>query len=573
MSSETDLTTTNVTDQLVQLGLAQGTLRLRTFDLRPGHQIEIDTPNAALTVLRSGNYRVEVYPSQNMTILTVNSGEVEVGGGDGEQATVNGGESVRLTGANPAQMQSEEAPAADDFDRWSSDRDRRYLASNSRRYVSPDVPGYYDLDQYGNWETDAEGPVWYPSGVQVGWTPYRYGRWAWVEPWGWTWVEEEPWGFAPFHYGRWIHVGPRWGWLPGPVAIAPVYGPAFVAFVGGISFGAGVSAWFPLGPGEPFNPWYHHSDTYLRQVNVTNVRNVTNITNITNITNVTNIHYTNQAVGTTAVSSNAFRSAQPVARNLVHVDPQEIAHAKVVPHPEVTPDSRAIVGGAPASHPSVQRARPVVAEHPPVATGNRPRSTASTTSTNGNTPNGRPATPQPHTPPANANASHTPPPVANPSRPPATTEARTPPPAAPNEPRTAAVPPTHNAPPPANESVRPTPSAAGASRPPAENRGTTPPANRPALVTKTPPPSEHPAFQQKQPAMEEHPGRPLEPQQKANIQQGKPAGPMQDKENPPHPPAAHPAAPAPHAEPAPHSAPPPASHPEKTPAKDEKPKT
>jgi hypothetical protein len=73
--------------------------------------------------------------------------------------------------------------------------------------------------------------------------------------------------------------------------------------------------------------------------------------------------------------------------------------------------------------------------------------------------------------------------------------------------------------------------------------------------------------------MEEHPGRPLEPQQKANIQQGKPAGPMQDKENPPHPPAAHPAAPAPHAEPAPHSAPPPASHPEKTPAKDEKPKS
>jgi hypothetical protein len=36
-----------------------------------------------------------------------------------------------------------------------------------------------------------------------------------------------------------------------------------------------VAAWFPLGPGEPFIPWYDYSPGYLRQVNVTNVRNVT----------------------------------------------------------------------------------------------------------------------------------------------------------------------------------------------------------------------------------------------------------------------------------------------------------
>jgi hypothetical protein len=45
-------------------------------------------------------------------------------------------------------------------------------------------------------------------------------------------------------------------------------------------------------------------------------------------------------------------------------------------------------------------------------------------------------------------------------------------------------------------------------------------------VTKAPPPQQNPSFAQKQGAMQEHPGRPLEPQQ--------------DREVPPHPPAAQP---------------------------------
>jgi hypothetical protein len=55
--------------------------------------------------------------------------------------------------------------------------------------------------------------------------------------------------------------------------------------------------------------------------------------------------------------------------------------------------------------------------------------------------------------------------------------------------------------------------------------------------------------------MDQHPGRPLEPQQRANISAGRPAGPMTDREVPAHAgpvrpaPESHPAAPA-------HSAPP-----------------
>src|SRR5579864_1113194 len=77
------------------------------------------------------------------------------------------------------------------------------------------------------------GPVWYPSDVPDDWAPYSDGYWSYVGPWGWTWVDYEPWGFAPFHYGRWSFIGGRWGWCPGPIIGPAIYGPAFVGFVGG----------------------------------------------------------------------------------------------------------------------------------------------------------------------------------------------------------------------------------------------------------------------------------------------------------------------------------------------------
>ena len=233
------------------------------------------------------------------------------------------------------------------------------------------MPGYSDLDEYGRWEPAPDyGQVWYPTNVAADWAPYRYGRWAWVEPWGWTWVEEEPWGFAPFHYGRWALIGSRWGWVPGTVVVGvrPVYAPALVAFVGGPN--ASVQVWFPLGPRDPYLPWYHHSDGYLRQVNVINVRNV-NIVNVVNVRNVENIHYTYQRIAPTAVSNEVFRGGRPVAREAVRVDVNAIGRARVIPHPDVHPDVRAIHAGAPDAHPPVERTRPRVESHGPVVTGNR----------------------------------------------------------------------------------------------------------------------------------------------------------------------------------------------------------
>src|SRR5213075_2532571 len=150
----------------------------------------------------------------------------------------------------------------------------------SARRVSPAMTGFEELDQYGEWATAPDyGAVWYPKSLPADWAPYREGRWVWVEPWGWNWVDDAPWGFAPFHYGRWAQVDDRWGWVPGEFVAQPVYAPALVAFIPQPTVEVALPAdagppigWFPLAPGEVYWPAYTRSPTYIRNVNITNVR-------------------------------------------------------------------------------------------------------------------------------------------------------------------------------------------------------------------------------------------------------------------------------------------------------------
>ncbi len=122
----------------------------------------------------------------------------------------------------------------DAFDDWSQLRDQYDERSVSARYVTTDMTGYEELDGNGIWREDAEyGPIWMPRAVPIGWAPYRDGRWTWIAPWGWTWVDNAPWGYAPFHYGRWVFVQQRWCWTPGRHVSRPVWAPALVGWVGG----------------------------------------------------------------------------------------------------------------------------------------------------------------------------------------------------------------------------------------------------------------------------------------------------------------------------------------------------
>src|SRR3954454_10183824 len=62
---------------------------------------------------------------------------------------------------------------------------------------------YDDLASYGNWiERPSYGWVWRPSHVASSWRPYQSGHWAWTD-YGWTWISDEPYGWATYHYGRW----------------------------------------------------------------------------------------------------------------------------------------------------------------------------------------------------------------------------------------------------------------------------------------------------------------------------------------------------------------------------------
>jgi hypothetical protein len=332
LAQETAFAFLNLDDQTTQIRLTQGTLNVRLRQLGDDEVFEIDTPNAAINLLRPGLYRIDVDVA-GTTTLTDRLGESEVTAA-GSAFTVHPRERAVIAGTELPAYDTTTAPPEDSWETWCAARDRREEEVVSARYVSREMVGYEDLDEFGTWRTVPDyGDVWVPAAMPGGWAPYRFGHWMWIEPWGWTWVDDMAWGFAPFHYGRWAHVQGTWMWVPGRVVARPVYAPALVAFVGGnswhtsLSIGSGV-AWFPLGPREAYVPAYHVSETYVRNINVTHV-NVTNV-NITNI-NVVNKTYINRNVpgAVTAVPTEAFVRAQPVSRAGIAVPQQAVAAAPV----------------------------------------------------------------------------------------------------------------------------------------------------------------------------------------------------------------------------------------------------
>ncbi|HYA23803.1 MAG TPA: DUF6600 domain-containing protein [Terriglobales bacterium] len=385
IDSESSITFLELDDHTTQVRLSQGSLIFRIRHLDDEDRFEIDTPNSAFVVQRNGEYRVDVNSAGDESDVTVWRGRGEVTGG-GASYDVVAGQRARFTGTNELDHQIDQIPPNDDFDQFAFSRDEREDRAESSNYISPEVTGSDDLDEYGHWHYVADyGPVWTPVGIAPGWAPYRFGHWVWVEPWGWTWVENEPWGFAPFHYGRWAFVEGGWCWAPGPIAVRPVYAPAFVAFVGGGGFAVGVGvgpavAWFPLAPREVFVPWYRTTPGYVNNVNITNTRvNVTQVTNVYNTTiinnrttNITNVTYVNQRVpnAVTAVSHETFANARPVNSNLVKVDESKIAAAPVARNISVQPVKQSVLGaGRPAAFkpPASVENRQVVATRTPTA--------------------------------------------------------------------------------------------------------------------------------------------------------------------------------------------------------------
>jgi len=379
MNAGTGVSVINFDDRIAQLQLTQGILNVRIRRLEQDQVFEINTPNLAFTIRQPGEYRIEVDPDGDATTIYVRQGRGEVYG-EGASYVIDSRQPYRFTGTNLRDYRYVDQLRADEFDRWSGERDRRYDTSVSARYVSQDVVGYQDLDANGTWRADAAyGNVWFPNQVATGWAPYRDGHWAWVDPWGWTWIDDAPWGFAVSHYGRWTSIRGAWGWVPGPVRTRAYYAPALVAFVGGDNFQLSISsgsvggvAWFPLGPREVFRPSYAVSRGYFENVNRSNtIVNTTVINNYYNNTNVTNVVYANRQVpgAVIAVPTTVFAQSQPVGRSVVRVREDSIARAPVAVVPAIAPTERSVRGAAgPGGAPPARVfERPVVARSAPPA--------------------------------------------------------------------------------------------------------------------------------------------------------------------------------------------------------------
>lgn len=129
------------------------------------------------------------------------------------------------------------------------------LPSIQKTYVSGptgDYNNFYEpLAAYGSWfQTSDYGYVYQPTIVRdSSWRPYTRGRWAFTDH-GWTWVSNEPFGWACYHYGRWAllrNIG--WVWIPGNK-----WAPAWVSW----RESPGYVGWAPLPPetlGWSSNSW------------------------------------------------------------------------------------------------------------------------------------------------------------------------------------------------------------------------------------------------------------------------------------------------------------------------------
>lgn len=258
-------------DDGIALSVPQGNVnvRLAEFDINTDF-FEIDAPQSTIALQAAGRYRIDAgKPGESTVRISVfDEGEARIYSAT-SGFTLRGGRTARVftDGPNTGEWELANSEAfADSFDRWTIERDED-IAENLRdsyydRYYDRDIYGADELDEYGDWVyTRDYGYVWRPwssaTSSYSDWSPYRYGHWRFIAPFGWTWVNDEPWGWATYHYGRWIWYNGYWHWSP--------YGydrfgrswwrPALVIF----TTNRDNYCWYPL---PYYSPYYNYNYHY-----------------------------------------------------------------------------------------------------------------------------------------------------------------------------------------------------------------------------------------------------------------------------------------------------------------------
>ena len=271
LSENSYLKVTGLQDGAVALSLSEGTMNVRLVEFdKDSAFFEVDAPKTTIAIQRAGMYRIDAG--------TANSTEVRVTAtGDGEARvyaensgmTLKDGRTATVQIDGPYAGEFETADASrfiDEFDTWSLDRDaliaKRLKDAHYDKYYDRDIYGADDLNDHGEWVyTRKYGHVWRPHRSAVSqyanWSPYRYGHWRWVPPYGWTWVNDEPWGWATYHHGRWFYDSGHWYWSPyGYVRRSRSWwSPALV----GLTIIRNTICWYPL----PHGYGYYNYNYYF----------------------------------------------------------------------------------------------------------------------------------------------------------------------------------------------------------------------------------------------------------------------------------------------------------------------
>ncbi|HEY6641623.1 DUF6600 domain-containing protein [Povalibacter sp.] len=344
----TGLSIIELDDDVMRLEVSEGSAVIRVLRRRDNEIIDLETPNVTASLLHPGEYRIDVNSAGDETIVAARNGGSEVTA-EGKSWRIDDGQEGTFSGTTQLSANIVTLGPRTAFEDWANDRNRISENSESARYVSTEVVGYEDLDRHGRWVNEPSyGYVWTPTYIAAGWAPYRYGRWVWVSPWGWNWVDNSPWGFAPFHYGRWAYASNRWCWVPGPRHFRPVYAPALVAWSGspGMSVSVGIGSgvgWFPLGPREVYVPGYRYSRRYLNNINMSN----TVIVNNTTIANVYNgrhrnfdYRYGRDPRAVTIVDRDRFRGGNNLEGHWSRVDRDDLRRWQSDPRPPALAPNR-----------------------------------------------------------------------------------------------------------------------------------------------------------------------------------------------------------------------------------------
>ncbi len=334
----TEVAVAKLDRQVAELAVGRGRVDLDLRSFEPGESVEVDIPRGGIWLSRRGRYDIDAGGGDRPVRIAAFTGDARFVGG-GADFPVWAGDRVVLSAAGPVTPVTEPA-SGDDFAEWCGARavdDSRLAAPY---FVSRQMTGYAVLDAAGRWRAAGKnGEVWVPDASPEDWVPYRNGHWRWLAPWGWSWVDDQPWGFATSHYGRWLFADGKWVWASGKPAPDPVWAPAVVAFLGtpgvGLSYADGPGpavAWFPLAPDEIYWPSYTADLDYIRRVNRGTAADLGAIRIRSDgepPTEIVNAHFANREFAS-VVPRPVFVAGGPVAAALVSIPDERLRNAPAI---------------------------------------------------------------------------------------------------------------------------------------------------------------------------------------------------------------------------------------------------